>query len=151
MSSILQKGFNKETHQIRAVTHHYHRKFYVLVQQSNLIGRPTNAGMQLLSTSSFCCIIWIYFSPRNCNHMVFVPDAVAVVFVVKSTSTCSCCFAVVNFYAVITRLQLFDPSLIYRLNYYISYFTVEEYCFDDGLCLFKPLQSVIQLAFKSVL
>ena len=56
----------------------------------------------------------IYFNSHNRNRAVFVPDAVAVVAVVKITTICGCGFAVVRFYAVKPRLRLrlFNPSLM---------------------------------------
>ena len=68
----------------------------------------------------------VYFHSHNRNRAVFVPDAVAVV---KSTSICGCGFAVVRFYAVVPRLRLFDPSLIYIHIYTYIYIYIYTYIY----------------------
>ena len=61
-------------------------------------------------TSEKLSVILIFFSSHNRNHPVFVPDAVAVIAVVNSTSICGCetlcgCNAV--------AVMVFDPSLLH--------------------------------------
>ena len=80
----------------------------------------------------------IYFNSHNRNIAVFVTDAVAVVAVVNSTSICSCGFAVVRFYAVVTRLRLFDPSLIYIHVYIHIYVCVCDMNFERLMKILPP-------------